>query len=139
MNPQQPNQPPQPTPNGPNVPQPSQPPANPDAFGMQPPITTPQTAQPEPLQPEQPASRSRRKRVGLLLIIGPTALIIISIAVYAIINFITSGASESSMFGDQSGFAVFLNVLLFLIGGVSVLAWLPCLIIGIVLLATPKK
>lgn len=91
---------------------------------------------------EQPAPRSHRKLLGILLIVGPTALIVGSILLYAVINFIISAASSpdsSGLIGNQPMIVTILNVVLFLFGAVSVFAWLPCLIIGIVLLATQKK
>lgn len=82
--------------------------------------------------PAVAASNNTRKAVALWLLIGPTALIIASIILFAIVNFVTDGSSNSA-------FHSVVNVILFLAGAVSTLTWLPGIIIGIVLLTTQKK
>lgn len=85
----------------------------------------------------------KRKKIALLLLIGPTALIISSVILYAILNFVFSsisqGSNEGEMFATQSPIQHVVNVLLFLVGSVSVLAWVPGIIGGIILLATKRE
>lgn len=107
-------------------------------------------------QPEVPAYQSpieqtppvapvnnKRKILALWLLIGPTALIVGSIILYAIANFIlastTPAPAEGEMFGSQSPIQSIVNIILFAIGGISVMTWLPGIIIGIILLTTQKK
>src|SRR5687768_3289263 len=84
------------------------------------------------------ASKKSHKVLGLLLLLGPTAFIILSILLYAILNFIfsnTAQPSSDSLYPDQSPIQSILNILLFLAGLVGMLAWLPGIIVGIILLA----
>ncbi len=94
---------------------------------------------PQPLEPSK--KRNGRKIAGITLLVTPTALIIVTVIIYALMNFVFAGNSstDSELFGSQSALTTGLNVLLFLTGTVGVLTWLPALIIGIVLLATQKK
>jgi len=113
-------------------------------------MDSPQTDQPAfvPTQPAAPTPttevvKSNRKRTiaALWLMIGPTALIVISIIAYAVVNFLTLQAAPETdaMFGEQPVGMTIMNIILFLVGAISVITWLPGLIIGIVLLATKKR
>jgi hypothetical protein len=88
-------------------------------------------------------TRNKRKILALWLLIGPTALIIGTLILYAIVNFLvastTPAPAEGDMFGSQSPIQSILNVILFLIGTISVITWLPGIIAGIILLTTKKK
>lgn len=89
--------------------------------------------------------------------VAPIAGIVLSIFLYAIVNFIFSGvttepATSSDMslsdgasiaqgadasddlFGETPIFKTIANIVLFLLGSVSMLAIVPCLVIGIVML-----
>ena len=89
--------------------------------------------------------------------IAPIAGIILSIFLYAIVNFIFSGvtaelATSSDMslsdgasiaqgsdasddlYGETPIFKTIANIVLFLLGSVSMLAIVPCLVIGIIML-----
>jgi hypothetical protein len=82
-----------------------------------------------------------RTKVALLLLIGPTAIIILDLMLYALMNWVFStpaSSPSSDLFAAQTGASVFVNVLLFILGLIGILAWLPGLITGIVLLATKK-
>lgn len=95
----------------------------------QPPAYHPPAGQPAP---SVAANNNTRKIVALWLLIGPTALMIVSLILYAVINFATAGSSNPA-------FSSVVNVILFLVGAISTLTWLPGVIIGIVLLTTQKK
>lgn len=101
-----------------------------------------------------PAQRSKKRFIwALICLIGPTALIIVSIFIYAIVNFAFSSAM---MPADPSGiactddplagvcapetpmFKTILNTIMFLVGAIATLTWLPGIIVGIILLATRK-
>jgi hypothetical protein len=97
---------------------------------------------------EQPAavttvSNKKRKILGLWLLIGPTALIVSSIILFAIVNFITSSMApaptDSELFAPRSPLESVMNIIMFLVGAISILTWLPGIIIGIILLTTQKK
>lgn len=94
--------------------------------------------QDQPVQ--QPASKNKKQLIwGLVCLLGPTALIVISLLLYATLNFIFGAtATNGDLFGEQSPAKTIFNVVLFLIGAVSVITWLPGLIAGIILLATRK-
>ncbi|MBC7512116.1 hypothetical protein H7142_00430 [Candidatus Saccharibacteria bacterium] len=106
---------------------------------------------------------NKRKLIwGLICLIGPTALIVISLLLYAVINFIiatsapevaecppagvdsiamgacASEGKDQALFEKPSPVSTISNVVLFLVGAISVLTWLPGIIVGIILLATRK-
>lgn len=109
--------------------------------------------QQQPALPHQPSAdqaapataptKNKRKILALWLLIGPTALIIGSIILYAIVNFILASTmtapAEGETFGPQSPIQSILNIILFLVGAISVVTWLPGIIAGIILLTTQKK
>lgn len=106
------------------------------------PTTSPLQA-PAPLADAR-KSASTRTRLALCLMLIPTALILASILLYAVVNFIMAGAApepsaDGELFGEQSPVRTILNVILFVLGSAGVAAWLPGLIAGIILLATRKK
>lgn len=85
---------------------------------------------------------SKRTKGALWLLIAPSAVIILDLILYALANWIftaTSPAPSSELFAPQTGASVITNTLLFFFGLIGILAWLPGIIIGIVLLASPKK
>lgn len=85
-------------------------------------------------------AKSKKQFVwALICLLGPTALIIVSVLLYAIVNFITASVAGTDTQGfNDSPVRTISNVILFLIGAVSTLTWLPGIIVGIVLLATRK-
>jgi hypothetical protein len=94
-------------------------------------MESPQTDPPAfvPAQPATTASvataANNRKRtiLALWLMIGPTALIVASILLYAIANFIMALTmpQASSMFAAQSLGQTIVNVILFIVGAISVI------------------
>ena len=109
------------------------------------PTTT--TSQPlaEQTVPATPAKgKNKRVLLALWLMIGPTALIMTTLILYAIVNFISmqlypNDHMTTEMFGAPTLGSMLINIFLFIVGAISVAAWLPGLITGIVLLATQKK
>ena len=93
--------------------------------------------------PEQQAAIRRSNKLkltwGLICLIAPTALIIFSIIIYAIFNFVFSSLDSSSGGSYGSTSDTIVNVLLFLMSSLAVLTWLPGIIVGIILLATRKS
>lgn len=90
----------------------------------------------------QKTKRNPRTIAGIILVAGPTALIALSLLLYAIANFIaasTTASNPDDLFGEPTPMSAFINIILFILGALGVIAWLPCLIIGIVLLASKKK
>lgn len=95
-------------------------------------------------------------KLPIFLMIGPALGLVLSLILYAVINFmVASSAPEVStapslsdhagitqtvddqsveLFGDSSIFRTTSNVLLFILGSVSMLAFVPCLIFGIITL-----
>lgn len=111
----------------------------------------PQQPQPVPTQeqpqPQQPKKRNGRTVAALWLLIGPTALLIVSFILFAIINWVTAAtvtptptpAEGGSLFGESSAGSTIANIILFLAAGISALTFLPGIIIGIILLATRPR
>ncbi len=88
----------------------------------------------EIIQPHVP-TYSRIKIVwGIICLVGPLALIVISVLLYAIISFITGGSQS-----DESVARTISNVILFIVGAFSAATILPGIIVGIILLATSKN
>lgn len=100
--------------------------------------------------------QKRSLKLPIFLIIGPALGLILSIILYAIINFIVAssmpdissspsisegasiaqGADEQDLYGSDDGsmFRTISNILLFLLGAGSMLAFVPCLVVGIIML-----
>jgi hypothetical protein len=95
----------------------------------------------EQTTPNATGTDKKRKMLALGLLIGPTALIIGSLILYAIVNFILFNTMPESgeMSGAQLTIRSILNIILFLVGTLSVITWLPGIIAGIILLTTQKK
>ena len=96
----------------------------------------------------QPTKSKKQLIWGLVCLLGPTALIIIAILLYAIVNFIAASTAtpvttdittDTGLFNDPSPVQMITNIILYVVGVVGTLAWLPGLIAGIILLATRKK
>jgi len=82
-----------------------------------------------------------RKKLGLWFVIGPTALMVVGFTAYAIVNYftVTTLPTGDGMFAETGPLSMIMNVLLFLIAALGSALWLPLMIIGIVLLATPTQ
>ena len=153
-------------------------PNNPNIYPTQPPQQPPQQPQPTPqpyMQPQapiEPEKTSKRKKLALLLILGPTALFVGALLLFAVVNWVSSATTEPqaactptsaqttqntdgekvslfadnaakdedcSLFGETSPLQTAANIGLYIAGAISFLAWLPGLIIGIVLLVKKPK
>lgn len=86
---------------------------------------------------------TKRTKGALWLLIGPTALLIATFILFAIVNWMSvafaAPSVEGELFSETPIWASLINVVLFIVGTLSVVTWLPGLIVGIVLLASPKK
>lgn len=109
------------------------------------PHETPQ-AVPAPTRLTQPApaSRSRKLKIwGIVLLVGPTALFVLTTILYAFVSLISPAPvptqDSSALFGEEPNSTSIANTILFLIGTVSVLTWLPGIIIGVILLGKSKR
>jgi len=79
---------------------------------------------------------TNRKKWGILLLAGPTALLIFNALLQFMVRFIFSSVEG----GGASGPVVLvINILSLLIGVVAVLALVPGIIVGIIFLSTPDK
>lgn len=103
-------------------------------------VTTPPPAL-TPEQIEQFRVSNRRKLIwGLICLIGPTVLAVVTIVAYAVMNFVfSSTVSTDGLYGTPSVGRQIGNVVMFLIGALATLTWLPGIIGGIVLLSTRRK
>ena len=83
---------------------------------------------------------------GIICLVTPTTLVIVSILAYDVINFI-AGSQETAQVASDSLFSeagasplrTIGNVILFAVGAITVVTWLPGIIIGIILLTTRQK
>jgi hypothetical protein len=78
---------------------------------------------------------TKRTKLALWLMIAPTVLIIAGIMLASIANWVLFSYDLL----NSNALAVTINILTYLIGIIGFLTWLPGLIIGIVLLATPPS
>lgn len=93
------------------------------------------------------ANQKRSLVLPIFLIIGPSLAVVLAIIVYVVVNFLinssapvpdtSQGANDSDLFGNSGGsaFSTIGNVVLYLIGAGSILAFVPCLVIGIIMLS----
>ncbi|MDB5161620.1 MAG: hypothetical protein JWM52_128 [Candidatus Saccharibacteria bacterium] len=84
-----------------------------------------------------------RTKGALWLLIAPTALLILSFILYAVVNWIFSATTptptdSTNLYSDGSIVTTISNIILFLMGVVGVITWLPGIVVGIILLATKK-
>lgn len=99
------------------------------------------TKETHPLLSESLAKTNKKKLIwGLICLLGPTLLLVITIFTYAVVNFLIADTAQSSseLFTTSPLGAIF-NILMFLVGALVILTWLPGIIAGIVLLATRRK
>jgi|APMI01.1.fsa_nt_gi hypothetical protein len=73
---------------------------------------------------------------GLVCLIAPTGIILLSIVIYAVVNFVS--ASSGSGYEASSG-RTFINIIMFGLNAIAFITWLPGIIVGIILLATRKQ
>ena len=83
---------------------------------------------------------------GIICLVAPTALVIVSVLAYVILNLIagsqeTAHVASDSLFSEAgpSPLRTIGNVILFAVGAITVVTWLPGIIIGIILLTTRQK
>jgi len=86
-------------------------------------------------QTTQP-SRSITKRliVPILLMSGPALLLVLTVISYGIINLLTQTSTGVSDPNATSPALASTNIILFLLGALSLLAGVPCFILGLILL-----
>ena len=103
-----------------------------------------QNPTPTATPPVQNKKRSKRTVIALICLLGPTILLIGGFMLFAILNLIFSAYMpatpvDGQLFGGPVPvWRTVLNVISFLVTSIAFLAWLPGIIVGIVLLATAK-
>ena len=88
-----------------------------------------------------PHKLSSRTKGALWLLIAPTGLFITTFILFAFVNFFVTLLTPMIPDTEQMTVPVWLtliNVTFFIFGSISVVAWLPGLVAGIVLLSTKK-
>jgi hypothetical protein len=112
------------------------------------PVQEPQAPETPVYSPASPVAttvpvKKKGLKLPILLMCAPIILIVASILLYAAVNFIAASAepvatngSDSDLFGETAPnpARTITNVLLFLMGSLGVLGFLPCIIIGLILL-----
>lgn len=92
--------------------------------------------QQEPVTAPAPANSNERTNKlkliwGLIFLLAPSALFVLALILAAVSNLVFGTSNPSAR--------VLVNVIVFLMGALVVLTWLPGIIAGIILLATRKK
>jgi hypothetical protein len=84
-----------------------------------------------------------RTVAALWVLIAPTALIILTFTLYIVINLVFNPTMQLPADGEALAptpmFITIINILLYAVGSISVVVWLPGLIVGMVLLSTRKR
>jgi len=103
------------------------------------------------------AEKKQSLKLPIFLIVAPAAGVLLSIFLYAVVNFIFSGVTaepssttglglsdgasiaqgvdaSNNLYSETPVFVTIANVILYLLGLVSVLAFVPCLVFGIIIL-----
>ena len=97
---------------------------------------------PQPVTPYRKRV-SGRTQLTLWLMLAPTCMIALSLMLFAVLNLIfnpTFWPTPDTADFNVISFAITLfNIVLLVIGAFGVLAWLPGLVIGIILLITRKE
>lgn len=123
--------------------QPPTPPEQPTVTPPQPPV--PPAPAGQPVAPQAPqvveAPGKSHKKLALWLIIGPSALFVVAIglSLLSALFFNNAQPTDGEMFAPVSPVQTIFNLFFFLSMLVSIVTWLPGLIIGIVLLAKQSK
>jgi len=80
-------------------------------------------------------------KLPIWLMIGPAASIVGAFLLFAIIRFSVGSQSsgDDNLFGDGSMFNTVTNILLFLLGALGIVAFIPCFIAGIIILSKRSK
>lgn len=86
----------------------------------------------------QQLDQQRKKKLlfwGVFCLVAPSVLFILGIILGLISNIMLSQATpvEGELFASNPGQSI-INIFIFLIGAVTILTWLPGIIIGIILL-----
>jgi hypothetical protein len=80
-------------------------------------------------------SKMDKRSIGALwLIIGPVGLLIATIVLYSLLNWLTGSSFDQTLHVLQ----VILNIVLFILGVLAALAILPGIIVGVILIVTKK-
>lgn len=89
--------------------------------------------------PQQPtpatAKKSQRTLWAIICLAGPTALLVLTFIAFAIINWVFA-ATTGSYDDGATMTRVILNIVLWFVGAIASISWLPGIIVGIILLAT---
>lgn len=97
---------------------------------------------PHPAEPYR-KKVSGRTQLALWLILGPTVLVALVFIAFAIINLIFNPTfwmtPDTEDFAATPLIITILNVALFMLGSAGIVAWLPGIIIGAVLLSKRQK
>lgn len=78
---------------------------------------------------------------GVMIILAPYFLMVASIFLYALFNFILASIlpeptpAPGRLIAESSLMERIVNIVLFLMGALSIIAIIPCLVVGIILLA----
>lgn len=106
---------------------PATPPQAPSANPEQPPVTQ---------QAVVPPAKKRHVKLALLLMIGPSVLLIAAIILGAVSNFAFSNTTPAGdgLYPEDNPARTVINVIIYLAGAVTIITWLPGIIIGIILL-----
>lgn len=79
---------------------------------------------------------TKRKKWGVVLLVGPTVILILTALLQFIVRFVFSTVEGGSAGGPV---ALIVNIFSLLAGVVAVIGFIPGLIIGIIFLTTPDK
>lgn len=94
-------------------------------------METPQV-QATPAQPK----KSARTIWAIVCLAGPTALLVFTFVVFAVVNWTLGSVSPGTYADGPIMVRTIINIVLWFLGVIATLSWLPGIIVGIILLAT---
>ena len=102
-----------------------------------------QTTTPPPEKLTHRKKLAKRTNAALWLLIGPTVVGALVFIAFAIINLIFNPTfwptPDTESFADTPLILTAINILLFTLGSISIIAWLPGIIVGALLLIKRPK
>lgn len=87
----------------------------------------------------QPYQRNTRKKIAIWLLVGPSAVFMFSIGLYALASSLTPEPTGNQLFAQPSPLVTILNVFTYLAGATAIVTWLPGIVVGIVLIVKKDK
>jgi hypothetical protein len=111
-------------------------------YPEQQPQSQPQPEQQPPYQPvngEPAVAPKKSLKWPIILMVWPSASLVLSILLYAIVNAVIASAADPAMFGSSNPARIILNIVIFITGGLALTAGPISFVVGLVLFIQRKS